>query len=84
MMQEGSYMRRRESRGFFVINVSFFLSFFPSFLPSFRFKRLTRAQVCIDGMDGPLLGRDERSSPEARRVAPLAARGLEGESAAKQ
>ena len=48
-----AYMRRRESRGFFVINIS-------SFLP---FKRLTRAQVCIDGTDGPLLGRDERSTP---------------------
>jgi hypothetical protein len=30
------------------------------------------------------LGRDERSSPEARRVAPLAARGLEGEGAAQR
>jgi hypothetical protein len=46
-------MRPRVSRGFFVI----------TFLLSFRFKRLTRAQVCIDGMDGPLLGRDERSTP---------------------
>jgi hypothetical protein len=58
-------MRPRVSRGFFVI----------TFLLSFRFKRLTRAQVCIDGMDGPLLGRDERSTPGARRVAPEGARG---------
>src|SRR6202048_5614507 len=54
-----AYMRRRESRGFFVIK--------HSLLP---FKRLTRAQACIDGTDGPLLGRDERSTPGARRVAP--------------
>src|SRR6202048_3236628 len=54
-----TYMRRRESRGFFVIK--------HSLLP---FKRLTRAQACIDGTDGPLLGRDERSTPRARRAAP--------------
>src|ERR1700737_5404656 len=54
-----AYMRRRESRGFFVIK--------HSLLP---FKRLTRAQACIDGTDGPLLGRDERSTPGARRGAP--------------
>ena len=47
-------------------------TFLTSFLP---FKRLTRAQVCIDGTDGPLLGRDERSTPGARRVAPEGARG---------
>ena len=44
----------------------------PYFLP---FKGLTRAQVCIDGTDGPLLGRDERSTPGARRGAPEGARG---------
>src|ERR1700730_15393396 len=54
-----AYMRRRESRGFFVIK--------HSLLP---FKRLTRAQACIDGTDGPLLGRREGAPPEARRCAP--------------
>jgi hypothetical protein len=56
-------------KGFFVINI------FSSFLLSFRFKRLTRAQVCIDGMATRLLGRAERSTPGARRVAPEGARG---------
>ena len=42
---------------------------------SFRFKRLTRAQFCIDGMAVPSLGRAERSTPGARRVAPEGARG---------
>src|ERR1700757_3567435 len=34
-----------------------------TFLTSVRFKRLTRAQVCIDGTAAPLLGRAERSTP---------------------
>src|ERR1700751_6495826 len=63
-------MRRRESRGLFVINIF-----------SFRFKRPTRTQFCSDGTAVPLLGRAERSTPGARRVAPPLARGVDGESA---
>ena len=55
-----------------------------SSLPTFQEGGLARAQLCIEGMAAPSLGGAERSSPEARRGAPLAARGLEGESAAKR
>jgi Periplasmic binding protein len=42
----------------------------------FRFSRgLARAQFYIDGTASPLLGRAERSTPGARRVAPEGARG---------
>src|SRR6516164_6648795 len=34
-------------------------------ISSVRFKRLTRAQVCIDGTAAPLLGRAERSNPRS-------------------
>src|SRR6516225_12156838 len=77
-MQEGPYMRASMSRSVLVFPRSPFLLFL-------RFKRgLARAQLCIEGMAAPSLGGAERSSPEARRGAPLAARGLEGESAAKR
>jgi len=33
-------------------------------------------QFCSDGMRLPLLGRAERSTPKARRVAPEGAKGL--------
>jgi hypothetical protein len=58
---------------------SFFANYI--FVGFFSFQdRLTRAQVCIDGTAAVLLGRDERSTPGARRVAPKA-RGVDGESA---
>src|ERR1700751_4597663 len=65
-------MRRRESRGLFVINIF-----------SFRFKMLTRTQFCIDGTAVPLLGRAERSTPGARRVAPPWREGLTAKARAK-
>jgi hypothetical protein len=41
-----------------------------------------KAGAAIDGMAAPCLGRAQRSSPKARRVAPaLAERGLDGDSA---
>ena len=59
------------SRSLFAINI-FSLATFQ--------EELAGAQFCIDGAAGPLLGRAERSTPEARRVAPKA-RGVDGGSA---
>jgi hypothetical protein len=47
-----------------------------STFPLFRFSRgLAGAQFYVDGTASPLLGRAERSTPGARRVAPEGARG---------
>jgi hypothetical protein len=55
-----AYMRRRESRGFFVIK-HFFL---PSFLPSFSRGSRERKSALM-ARTAPLLGRDERSTPRS-------------------
>ena len=46
-----------------------------TFLTSFRSRGLRERKSALMAQTGPLLGRDERSTPEARRVAPEGARG---------
>jgi len=72
---------RRPKTLYGALSVKADLTSFPTFLalPSGG----AEPHLGIHGMDGPLLGRAERSSPKARRVAPLAARGLDGESASR-
>ena len=72
---------RRPKTLYGALSVKADLTSFPTFLalPSGG----AEPHLGIHGMDGPLLGCAERSSPKARRVAPLAARGLDGESASR-
>src|SRR5215831_12543924 len=65
-------MRLRVSRVFFVLNIS---------LASFGFKRLTRAQVCIDGTAGCFAWPRSRGQPPKPGGSRRKARGVDGESA---
>jgi hypothetical protein len=64
-----------------LLSVKSDLNFFPNI---FALSRRGKTPSCISAFMAwmsLLLGRTERSSPKARTVAPLAARGLDGESA---
>jgi hypothetical protein len=63
------------SRSFFAINISS--------LPTFR-EELARAQFCIDGTAGPLLGRAERSTPRSPEGRAGRREGLTAKARAKQ
>src|SRR5215831_7180059 len=65
-------MRLRVSRVFFVLNIS---------LACFGFKRLTRAQVCIDGTAGCFAWPRSRGQPPKPGGSRRKARGVDGESA---